>query len=135
MARELFDWCIERNIAPRVLVSERPQIYTAGKTKSKPNDLIAMAGVTGAFAGIAHSYACRGHVASFRRVTYLPAKWKGQITKENVLERVMLRLDDAEAALVPARSSDRGLDAAEAIGLGLKALGRFEPRRVFPGAT
>lgn len=105
------------------LVSERPQIYAegGGRTKGDPNDMLFMVGVTAALAALLPGAAC---------TTYRPAEWKGQMPKAAVEARVRQRLSPAEAARLPASH-----DAIEAVGIGLFYLGRFAPRRVYPGAT
>lgn len=111
------------------LVFERPQIYTWGKSKGDPNDLVGLAGVAGALVGRLSIASPSLHVSS-----PTPAEWIGQLpkaTKGSALvspraQRILSRLSPDELALVPDQH-----DALDAVGLGLWRLGRLEPRRVF----
>lgn len=107
------------------LVYEKPQIYTARKSKGDPNDLIGLAGVGSAVAGILRA----GSILS-----PTPAEWIGQLPKavkgsakdSPRSRRILSRLTPAELTLVPDQH-----DAIDAVGLGLWATGRLEPRRTF----
>ena len=69
---------------------------------------------------------------------YTPGEWTRGIPKKTTGSaktgpralRILSRLSDAERAVVPDSH-----DALDAVGLGLYRLGRFERRRVLPGAT
>ncbi len=110
------------------LIFEWPQIYRTVKSKGDPNDLIPLAGVGMALAGLL------GVVPQ----TPTPAEWAGQLpktTKGDVsssprARRIRSRLSSAE--LEHWRDQH---DLIDAIGLGLNALGRLQAKRVFPGAT
>lgn len=112
-----------------VLVYEWPQVYRASKAKGDPNDLIALAAVGAALAGML----CPRVI-----VTPTPAEWTGglpKVTKGDPWRsprgrRIASRLSPAERALVPDSH-----DAIDSVGLGLWYLGRLDPVRVFPGAT
>lgn len=108
------------------LVTEWPQVYRAGKSKGDPNDLLGMAAVVGAVAGL---------LRPAEIVSYTPREWIGSLPKSTRHSeaftsargvRIMAALARAERALVP-----RYHDAVDAVGVLLKYLGRLEPRRVF----
>ena len=128
-------------ILPSTIVYERPQIYTASKSKGDPNDLIALAAIG---AGVVSTYCEFGRqfgAASTGRVvcpipvqTPTPAQWAGQIPKATKgsakdsprAKRIMSRLSPVELARMPNQH-----DAIDAIGLGLHALGRLGIRRSY----
>jgi hypothetical protein len=118
------------------LVVEWQQVYRAGRSKGDPNDLLGMGFVSGAVAGLLQPAAV---------LAYKPDEWcklpkyldrttkrirhrDAFVTPRGL--RIMSRLSDAERELVPQYH-----DAVDAAGLGLHALGRLEPRRVFHGAS
>ncbi len=117
-----------------IIVYEKPQIYTAVKSKGDPNDLIPLAAIGAIFACrmLQVDPPCIGGPA--RILTPTPAEWIGQCpkaTKGSAFEsprakRILSRLDAEEMALVPDQH-----DAIDAIGLGLFCLGRLKPKRVF----
>jgi hypothetical protein len=118
---------------PDTLVIEWPQVYRAAKSPGDPNDLLGLAGVG---VGVAAQFAAHG-MTVIRSPT--PHDWTGSLAKERRVRgvkvspraaRILERLSPAERALIPAQH-----DAIDAVGLGLWALGRFAPRRVYPGAT
>jgi len=102
-------------------VIELPQIYAAAKQDGDPNDLISIAAVAGAAAGVL------AHAGG--RITYArPAEWKGQAPKAVIHARMHAILSDAEAAIAARclvthgkRLGHNGLDA---VALGLWFLGR-----------
>ncbi len=111
------------------LVFELPQIYTWGKSKGDPNDLVGLAGVAGALVGhLVQSFPLLGVYSP------TPAEWIGQLPKSTKgsakesprAQRILSRLSAEELARVPDQH-----DALDAVGLGLWRLGRLEPRRVF----
>lgn len=110
-----------QNVTPDVLAIEIPKVYQGAKQKGDPADLLALASVVGAVAGIAKCY-----VALYR-----PHEWKRQLDKNAVRVRVLKRLSDSERlAIQHAGAKDH--NTYDAIGIGLKHLGRFEPERVYP---
>lgn len=117
------------------LVSEWPQAYTSGKSKTGAGSLMPMCGIAGALAAYldAEAASC-SHV--FEAVSYKPAEWlSGQTPKTttgNAWEsprgrRVRGCLSEAEAVNVILSH-----DAVDAIGIGLFALGRFARKRAWP---
>lgn len=131
VAKMIFHWLPAYTASVDVLVYEWPQVYTAKKSKGDPNDLIALAAVGAALAGLLDGQLVEEH-------TPTPAEWTGgvpKVTRGNPWRsprgaRVAARLSAAERALVPDSH-----DAIDSVGLGLWYLGRFERARVFPGAT
>ena len=137
MAHAALAWIGARHALPRTFVYEWPQVYTAAKSIGDPNDLIGLAGV-GAAVGMGLSMAVALQEIGLTIMTYRPGEWTGGIRKERKGnpwlslrgQRVATRLRSSEREVVPASH-----DAIDAVGIGLFALGRFEPKRVFPGAT
>ena len=110
------------------LVFEWPQIYRASKSKGDPNDLIALAGIGMALAGMLECGVS----------TPTPAQWAGQLkkfTKGDVGKSPRaLRIRSRLSAEEMQHWQDQH-DVIDAIGLGLWSLDRLAPRRVYPGAT
>ncbi len=124
------------------LVFERPQFYSAVKSKGDPNKLVGVLGVAAVLAG---RFSLRNAVRQF---TYLPAEWIGQLSKVCPTckgkakrkckdchgsawetprgRRIASRLSPEERAKCPDQN-----DAIDAVGIGLKHLGRLEPVRVY----
>lgn len=128
VARTIYEWSLTR--APLdALVYERPQIYTWAKSKGDPNDLIGLAGVGAALSGILFVENPELEVR-----TPTPADWIGQVAKTTKgsakesprAKMILSRLSPAELALVPDQH-----DAIDAVGLGLWACGRLEPKRAY----
>lgn len=121
----------------KTLIVEWPQVYRGPLLKGDPNDLLALAGVDGAIAALFPQ-------ADLRR--FKPAEWKNQIPPNVCAMRIVNALKDHErprfdrfdqflAALLKARASDEEIggtdhNTADAIGIGLKFVGRFERQRV-----
>lgn len=102
------------------LVIEKPQIYRAGKSKAKPNDLITLAIQVGRYVE-----RCKG-----MRVTLVtPAEWKGQVSKEIIVPRILGTLNERERGI--ATQASLGIakgkihNMVEAIGIGLHHCGRM----------
>lgn len=134
-----------RGIVPsqvtRVAV-EWPQNYTAGQQKGDQNDLLPLAAVS----------ACVALLFPEADVTaYVPREWKdtmrdyvcaGRVVNEltEVERQRFEQLDELIRAIALCRSSDTPLknkstkshNTADSVGIGLKALGRFERHRVIP---
>lgn len=129
-------WGIGREAEPRVLVCEHPQVYRAGKSKGDPADLILLSAINGAVAGIL-SLALAARDVGLVIHSPTPGEWAGQLPKSTTGDawasprgqRVRSHLSEAEVLLVQSTH-----DAIDAAGLGLWALGRLAPVRVFPGA-
>ena len=114
--------------SPLHLVVERPQIYRGSKSKGDPNDLPPMVGIDAALAAYLDCPV----------TSYLPREWVGGTSKAETGDpwksprghRVWGRLTEAERAVVVPTH-----DVIDAVGIGLCYLKRFDPVRVYPGAT
>lgn len=140
MAQAIVRWAISHEVSPRALVLEWPQVYRAAKSKGDPNDLIGLSGVGMAVAGIL-SMGMLQREQVLEVVAFTPAEWCGQLPKTTRKSgfatspktlRIRSRLTPDELEAIAGIASH---DAMDAIGLGLHALDRMVPRRVFPGAT
>lgn len=140
MSHSIVDWVAGLNARPRVIAIEWPQIYRGTKSKGDPNDLPGLAGVAMAVAGVL-SIALAARQEKLDVLSYTPAEWTGQLPKSTTSDgvkfsprakRIASHLTDAELLVW---DSTRSHDAVDAIGIGLHALGRMDPVRVFPGAT
>lgn len=113
---------------PEALVLEWPQTYSGRASRGVTDDLFPLAALDGAL------------VARFnppRVVTYTPHDWKGSIQKPKsakdsyiIRERVEARLSDEEKLVIHWPTNGRhSWDVADAIGIGLFYLGRFDRMR------
>lgn len=100
-------------------VFEWPQVYSQGKSKGNPNDLLGLAGVDAAIATI---LACHTEY-------YLPREWKGQIDGDVMIKRIENRLFASEISTV-VEFGHLTHNIMDAIGIGLHHLGRLSPRKV-----
>ncbi|TQF13721.1 hypothetical protein FJV41_22360 [Myxococcus llanfairpwllgwyngyllgogerychwyrndrobwllllantysiliogogogochensis] len=108
------------------VASECPQVYTAGKSKGDPNDLIELAGVVGRVAGALGATSER---------SYLPREWKGTLDGDVMVERIKARLGERpheHLRVQLPRASEKHHNVWDAIGIGLHVVGRLAPRKVFP---
>lgn len=122
-------WLARQSVSPEILVTEWPQIYTAGKSRGDPNDLPPMAGVAMYLAG-------RLDVPV---QSYLPAEWLGGTCPKSTTgdpwasprgQRVWEALSQSERlAVVPTH------DAIDSVGIGLRYLGRFDVTRLYSGSS
>jgi hypothetical protein len=125
MAREVY-YAIDR-FRPRALVVEWPRVYATairlGRSKSDPNDLLALAGVDAAIAAL-----CADHISGLGSVTsYAPSEWKGQVPKEVMLGRIRSKLTRMEDDLVDAvKPASKRHNAIDAVGIGLHHIGRLK---------
>jgi hypothetical protein len=106
------------------LVVEMPKIYPASRQKGDQNDLINLAGVVSALCVLLYS--------SGTRIIY-PRDWKGTLDPDDMIRRVQGRLSQTEHERIemPSAASLQH-NVWDGIGIGLHALGRLEPKRVFP---
>lgn len=140
MAESCARWVVRNDAAPRALVFEWPQIYSVSKSEGDPNNLVPLAGVAMALAGILGMGAASRNL-TLEVITYLPREWTRaagtKSTKAKEFEtsmrtgRIRRRLSAEELAALAGVASH---DAYDAVGLGLHSLGRLEPIRVFAGA-
>lgn len=117
------------------LIVEMPQVYTRGenKTKGDPNKcVIPLVAVDAALAALLPHAVVN---------TYQPHTWKGSTSKPEkasgpeyiIMSRVKERLSSEELSRVHwPKSVVHSWDVADAIGVGLHHLGRFERHRTFP---
>lgn len=125
----LVRWLGERTVITGIhtVVVEIPRVYPAARQKGDQNDLIALSGV-------AYALAC-SLVSAEKRVRYFPREWKGTIDGDTMIGRIEARLDARELAAIEACPKSLRHNVVDAIGIGLKFVGRIEPRHVYPGAT
>jgi|APCry1669188970_1035186.scaffolds.fasta_scaffold01748_7 hypothetical protein len=109
------------------VIVEIPRVYGAAQQKGDQNDLIALAGI-----GYAASTAI---VSATNRVRYFPREWKGTIDADQMTVRIEAKLIPAERQRIEKCPASLRHNVIDAIGIGLKFVGRLEPRRVYPGAT
>lgn len=123
MVRQLRDARLLAHWPAFVVVTECPQIYSAGKGKGNPNDLIPLAQIGAAFAW---------DVIGAEWVEFLPREWKGTLDPDVLIERIKSRLTVEEKAHVESFKRG-GLDHNiwDAVGIGLHHLGRLAPRRIY----
>lgn len=112
------------------VVAEMPQVYTWGKGKGDPNDLLPLAAIVG------------GLVSCVRWqtiTTYKPRQWKGTIDGDTLVARIATRgvgalLTEQEFAAADPVCKTLAHNMWDAVGIGLHCLGRLT-RRLYPGAT
>ncbi len=110
---------------PELLVLEWPQTYGGRSTRGDTNDLFPLAALDGALAAIFEGSEIRAPT---------PHAWKNNIPKPLKLsepyiirERAEARLSEAERSrIVWPKNVKHTWDVADALGLGLWALGRFD---------
>lgn len=135
IARLVAEWCLGRlPELPVAVATELPEIYSREREKN-PNDLFPLAFLDGAVAAYLDS-AYLGSDRSVESIALLPREWTGGIPKSKtgdpwlsprgrILER-RLSVDERTTIV----SSHDSLDA---VGIGLKVLGRLE--RTLPGTV
>jgi hypothetical protein len=137
IAQEVVRWVVSHDVAPTSLVSEWPTIRGAAQSVGNPNQMIPMAGVVGAVAGLlSMGLAARDETLEVR--SFKPAEWTGGCPKTKTKpqrsqrgRRIESRLAESELPLFRVA----GHDDLDAIGIGLYALGRLQPRRALAGAS
>lgn len=108
-------------LSPTALVVEFPQVYSGGK--ASPSSLVKVGAALGAVA------ACYADQVGDITV-YEPNDWKGSLGKLQMCNRIVGRLDIAERAAFEAivQVTEREgpwCDVADAIGIGMKKVGRL----------
>lgn len=98
------------------LVTEIPQVYTFGKQKGDQDDITNLSGIVGAV-----TMALNPKSVSH----YYPREWKGQLPKEPCNQMVLDRLGEEEKKAVGNYGALQH-NILDAIGIGLKYLGRFD---------
>lgn len=118
--------------AIRALVVECPQVYTRGKSKGDPEDLLPLVALCGALGA---RFSASRH-DSIVLHTYRPRDWKGTVDGDIMCARIEARLrETGELDAVRERTKTFRHNAIDACGIGLYRLGRLNRERVFPGAT
>jgi hypothetical protein len=121
-------WVAQYVRCPGVIVCEWPQVYERERKKD-PNNLLPLAGVNTAVGAIYTALA--GGRDAPNLVSYKPREWKGTLDGDAFLERILSRLTDDEKARIEKRGKTLDHNAIDAIGVGLKHLGRLERKRVY----
>lgn len=93
-------------------VVEIPIVYLGSKSKVNPNDLIRLTYRAGALGG-------------FGAETITPVSWKGNVPDDILYKRILSKLTDTEKQAIPNRGKSVLHNTLDAIGIGLKKLGRF----------
>jgi hypothetical protein len=115
---------VEKPMRPKNLcfVSEYPQVYRF--SKGDPNDLLPLSECVGAVKAALLSHELIAGPEYW--ATYLPREWKGQVPKDVMVSRIQERLSKDERARVELpRAKSLSHNVWDAIGIGLKALGRL----------
>jgi hypothetical protein len=136
LAEAVFRWAGEEGVlVMRTVACEVMRSYNAGQQKGPQDDLIDVSLVSSACATLGK---LRG---ADKLVTYYPAEWKSNLNPETCLERIIERLSLPEQGRIQLvgrtplydipGSDSLDHNTLDAIGIGLKLLGRFEPVRSF----
>jgi hypothetical protein len=125
---------ISHGFKSRVVI-ECPRIYPRSRTPGDGNDLLQLARVVGRLEQAALS-------AGFFVQVIEPRDWAGSLKHEAMVARIWAELKPVERDQIewpvrfnPEKLPKRGSlndDVMSAIGIGLHAVGRLEPRKVFP---
>lgn len=119
-------WLFQQGVHEMLqVVCEVPRIYPAKNRRGDLNDLITLAGFAYAVSGL----------SSFMPLQYFPRDWKGTIDPDVCNARVLARLSKVEQERIEPCPASLRHNVLDAIGIGLFHLDRFDPRRVYPGAT
>lgn len=108
----------------RQFVGEVPQMYALEYQKGDQNDLPHLNGIS-SFVGLVVTL--EGWASQ-----YFPREWKAQIDADVCVQRVKDRLTQAERSRIEPCPASLAHNVYDAIGIGLKFVGRFEPFRVNP---
>lgn len=124
MAQAIRDWFVAcSNYVLNILVLEWPQTYGGRAKRGDANDLFPLAGVDAALAA---------NFPAANVTHYLPREWKGTVDPDVMIERIQGRLAPHEllrVELPSAKSLEHNV--WDAVGIGLKYLGRLERQRKF----
>jgi hypothetical protein len=103
------------------LFIEVPRVYPAARQKGDQNDLIALTLVVGAIVGRFDGKATQ----------YFPRDWKGTLNGDDFIKVIQGKLTPEErpSVTLPAKSLQHNV--WDAVGIGLKAVGRLEPKKVY----
>lgn len=100
---------------PDRMVIELPQVYIASRSKGDPNDLIALAGVVGAFA----------HWFAGMTTTCSPHSWKGTVPKAIMNARILKHLSPEEQSKIEKAPKSLLHNTLDSVGIGLAHLNRL----------
>lgn len=139
MAQAVLEWVAACGVVPTRLAAEWPVIRRAGKSVGNPNQMVPMAGMVGAVAGML----ALGIVSAnccLTVQTYRPDEWTRGVPKAKPKSEAQ---DSPRARRIARELSEDelgvymflGHDGVDAVGIGLHDLGRLEPRRALRGAT
>lgn len=117
------NWCF---FAGGHVVIEMPRIYPGSRQKGDQNDLMRLAVVVGRLYEAALAAGSTVELVE-------PRAWKGTLDGDAMVERIKGRLPIGESSQVflPTAASLQH-NVWDAIGIGLKKLGRLDPVKVFP---
>jgi hypothetical protein len=127
-AQAVAEWYRKATFAQlNVFVCEWPKVYAdASLKRENPNDLLPLAGVNVAIAAML----ARDWFPVPAFVTYEPRAWKGSIKKEAMTARIPKHLEPFELEWIE-HVGAKDHNTIDAIGIGLKYLGRLERKRVY----
>jgi hypothetical protein len=127
---------------------EVPRVYPGPQQKGDQNDLIPLAGIVHALGFFFHKCGAK------EVIRYYPRDWKGSVSSNTTATRILDRLSDDEQKRIDrighfsellARYEQIGKEVKDsgsvthntidAVGIYLKAVGRFERVRIFPGSV
>lgn len=128
MAQAVFEWVFTFYKVPSFLdwfVVEVPRVYDHSHQKGDQNtSIIPLTLVVGALAG---------RINPGRVIQYFPRDWKGTVDADTVaIPLIQSRLTELEKTRIEMPSAaSLEHNVWDGIGIGLKSLGRLEPRRIF----
>lgn len=136
LARAVRHWAeVTVNRSIHRIAIEVMRSYEAGQQKGPQDDLIDVSLVSAAVAGTFHDV--RPELMS----TFYPQEWKGSVKAETFLGRILDRLESHEKAAIKLvgriplaevpKSDSLDHNTLDAIGIGLKVLGRLERHRAY----
>lgn len=125
MLSALQSWKCARLATDRIVV-EIPRVYPAAQQKGDQNDLISLAVMAGAIVSMLA-------VPGTEILQYFPHEWKGTGDADVCTRRILQELERAnETQYLGDCPQSLAHNMIDAVGIGLKSLGRFEPRKVYP---
>ena len=118
MSQEIYYW-VGAPVVDLFLI-EMPRIYPGlAQQKGDPNDLLDIAGVGGAIAGIFEEYGIE---------SVFPSDWKGQVPADMMTERIKRALTQEEKAKAEKCAASLAHNMWDACGIGLHRLGRLNKK-------
>lgn len=101
---------------------EVPKVYQASQQKGDQNDLIPLGLVVGCVIGL---------IRPVKVTQYFPRDWKGTIDADSCTARIIKRLSREELLRCEECPASLAHNLFDAVGIGLKYVGRFEPNKVY----